>query len=60
MGTENFIIVRRKRNGAAVGNISEIVRSYLSRSRAEQDLDLLQRNIDDYVFEIITVTHIDD
>ena len=54
---DNFILVRLY---ADTGEIMTVVRSFLSRGRAEQDMELLQEINPDGKFMIITINHIDN
>ncbi len=54
---ENFILVRAY---ADTGEIMTLIRSYLSKARAEQDMELLQEINPDATFKIIVLGHIDN
>jgi hypothetical protein len=56
--TENFILVEVE--DQPLTRITNIVRSYLSQRRAQQDLDLLSELNPGKVYELHTVEHIDD
>lgn len=47
-------------DGSKVETIRTIVRTYLSASRAEQDVELLNTLLPDLPYRVFTVEHIDD
>jgi len=57
--TETFVLVELHTT-VEIKAIKTVVRTYLSASRAEEDLDLMAAAAPHNRFEIITVTHIDN
>ncbi len=56
---ENYVLVRM--SGRDVGsNVTQVIRTYLSRSRADQDMELLSEIDPASVYAIHVVAHIDD
>lgn len=53
---ENFILVQKDRG---LGVIISVIRSYESRSRATEDLDLMREMMPDSDFEVMQVEHIE-
>lgn len=62
---ETFVLIERIKvqfnpSGKEVEVIDKIIRTYLSRSRATDDMDLLREAAPDRRFDIIEVQHIDN
>ena len=64
MSDENFILVKKERidTGALEPAmvITSIVRSYLTERRAFQDLEILQDAQPEAIYDVISISHIDD
>lgn len=64
MSDENFILVRKERMDTGDCEpstiITSIVRSYLTEKRAFQDLEILQDAQPEAIYDVISISHIDD
>ncbi len=69
MSDENFILVKKERIATAgfdletkhdVTVIASVVRSYLTEKRAFQDLEILQDAQPEAIYDVISISHIDD
>lgn len=53
---ETFVLVVKRDDGA----IHSIIRTYLSYQRAQEDCELLAKQIPELMFDLLTIEHIDN
>ena len=57
---ETFVLVRMDQGETVQPVIAEVIRTYLSMNRAQEDRDLLAETVNVNAYAILTVSHIDN